>query len=396
MSSKKVYIIDKLVIGYNHVVFNAAISAIIANLYQGKETVFIAEALHTKVIANKNAQINSLTYAPYQEETLPSSKVNKLIPWVKKKIGDALFINTLFKQSFKDAEAIFFTCLSASTLFFAGYKAKHSLKPVYFFLHGEVEYIYLNNLSKAKKLKGRLYESFLRGLGRNVKIIVLSEITKKRLIEDKYVDVGQIMSIEHPIIATEANIQKQVLNQQIAFGHIGTAMSQKSSQLFFELPKYHAVSIKNKLITFKLIGKLEHGFKAADKHLLEIVGAGDTSLSQSEYEVAVNSIDYAVFTFTGENYVHRISGAVMDAILFLKPVIALRHTYFNHLFETAGNIGFLCHDMNDLNECINKIANKDEHLIAQYEMQKANLELLRESLSVESSQVAMRTALNIL
>ena len=72
----------------------------------------------------------------------------------------------------------------------------------------------------------------------------------------------------------------------------------------------------------------------------------------------------------------------MDSIAFIKPIIALKHQYFNYLFRKAGNIGFLCNDIEELNLLVNRIIRKDKELLSQYQSQQDNLKKLMKSHSV--------------
>jgi hypothetical protein len=381
MNNKKIYIVDKLVIGYNHIVFNAAITSIVSEIYKDKEVVFISESLHAKVIAEKNGQIDNLTYSSYNENVLPPNIVKRIPPYVKKKIVDILFIRKLYKKRFGDAFSVFFTCLSITSLFYAAYKARLLKVPVYFFLHGEVEFLFVKELSFVNKIRVKFYKLFLSHLGDHSKVLALSDLVKTKLVEEGYLAANKIILIDHPLVPTQ-HIEKPISENIVIFGHIGIAIKKKKSALFFELSKFHVNEIRKGSAEFRLIGKIEQELLAEDIGAVKMVTENNGKLMQAEYEQSITDIDYAIFTFTGDNYVYRASGSVTDAINFIKPIIALKHDYFNYLFQTAGNIGFLCDDINSLNALLKRIIERDEELLSQYEEQKNNLRKLKQGQTV--------------
>jgi hypothetical protein len=382
MAKKEIVIIDKLVIGYNHIVFNAAIVSMIAEIYNTNEVVFIAESVHTKALLHKIGYIQNLTCEPYLENILPLNNIRKLIPWITKKIGDILFIKRLYKSHIESSYASIFTCLSSSTLLYAGYKARRVKTPTLFFLHGEIEYLLQSKIGFFNKIRAKIYNLFLTCLGTNSKILVFSEITKQKLVENQYLPADKVMVVEHPIIPTNYPV-KVLSTEKIVFGHIGLALVKKSSALFFELAQMHSSVIANGTALFRLVGKIEHALVINDVGLVEILSKGNESLNQTEYEQNIALIDYAIFTFNEDNYVYRESGSVMDAIAFSKPIVALKHSYFNYLFNKAGNIGFLCNNMEELNLLVGKLIHRDEVLLKQYEIQQTNLKKLMKKRSVE-------------
>ncbi len=385
MIKRSIYIVDKLVNGYNHVTFNAAITAIVAGVYNNDDVIFISESVHAGLIEKKNSLIINLKYQPYIEKLLPANKVKRLIPWVKKKIGDMFFLNTLYQAQFKNAATVFFTCLSTTSLLYAGYKAKRLKIPVFFFLHGEIEFIFVKNTGLLNQLRGAFYKLFLNQTGKTTKIFVLSELIKASLVEANYLPEDKIIVIEHPITPIDEN-RKKVSGTKLIFGHIGIAVTKKSSALFFELAKLNKPEVENRQVEFQLIGKIESALLAEDTSAVKVLSENNKSLTQDEYEQGITNADYAIFTFNEDNYVYRASGSVMDAIAFTKPIIALKHSYFNHLFKISGNIGFLCDDIAEMDLLVKKLVRKDESLSSQYSIQQNNLKQLMQKHSVAEVQ----------
>jgi hypothetical protein len=382
MTKRKIFIIDKLVTGYNHIVFNASIAQIIAESFKNDHVSFICESTHASALQDKNRGIPNLDYVRYTETPLPAGRLNKVVPWIKKKLKDIGFISHSYKEYIKHADLVVFTCLSTSTLLFAGWKAMKVKIPVYFFLHGEIEYLFQKDLGLASRLRSKLYKIFLRKLSPNCKVLVLSDIVKHKLIEDQYVVPERIFTIDHPVIPVNYQT-KGVSSEKIIFGHIGLALLKKSSDLFFQLASRHRTAINTGKVEFQLVGRIEHDLVVEDSGLVKLLAKDNQSLNQSEYEQHLLAMDYAIFTFNNNNYVYRTSGSVIDAITFNKPIIALKHRYFNYLFEVAGNIGFLCNDIDELDMLLTKIIEKDPELLGQYNVQVQNMNRLSKTYAVD-------------
>jgi hypothetical protein len=381
MSKKKIFVIDKLAAGYNHVSFNAAITSIIAEIYKNDDVFFISESVHAEAVAAKNIYFSNLKYHPYIEAQIPTGYLKALIPFIKKKINDFFFIKDIYNNHTKNADAVFFTCLSSTSLLYAGYKAKKVKMPVFFVIHGEIEFLFITGISIISKIRSKIYKLFLRQLGKTVKILVLSEIVKAKLIEAQNLPANRIIVIGHPIIGI-CNDKKPISNNKIVFGHIGIALEKKNSTLFFELADSHVAAVQKGHAEFRLIGKIQLGLKVKNFGAVNIISKDNKSLATGEYEENIADIDYAVFTFTEDNYVYRVSGSLIDSIACLKPIIALKHSYFNYLFKTSGNIGFLCDTFEELDTLLTRIINKEKYLLDQYQFQQMNLRKLAETQSL--------------
>jgi hypothetical protein len=380
MKRGRIYIVDKLVLGYNHVMFNAAISMMIARIFKNDEVLFIAESTHVKHVSSNNEGISNLSYRSFEEASLPENKVKKILPWTRKKIGDLLFIKRLYKETKDNAAIVFFTCLSTTSLYYAGYKFRNKKVKVVFVLHGEVEFIFKKDAGVINEIKGRIYSAMLKRMGANGHCIALNQIVKEKLLAGNIVAADKIITIEHPIV--EKTILPEGLNNnEIIFGHIGSAMKKKNSGLFFSLAAFFKPEARAR---FYLVGKADQDLLPDLNDNVKVLSENNTSISQTAYERYIHELDYAIFTFDNNNYVMRVSGALMDAVLYQKPVIALKQEYISYLFETGGNIGFLCEDISEMKQLMTRLLQRDEVLISQYAQQQENLGRLKDQFSIAS------------
>jgi glycosyltransferase involved in cell wall biosynthesis len=370
MKSSKIFIIDKLVIGNNHIIFNSSFITIISKIFPNSEIIFYSEELHSKVIKNKVDSVLNISYKTYKEIPLPVSKWRKILPWIIKRIERIYFIYSIIRKE-KDAKSFFFTTLSTTCMYYVNNMvAKKISQSVYIVLHGEVEFLFKSKLYFLDKIRKLIYAKFIQNLSDNVRIIVLSEVVKNALIKKFGLSDQKIIFIRHPIMHIPDNRIR--FNDHIIFGHIGAALKQKSSELFFDL----AHDIKKEYADssgFILIGQMEARLVSKCVAEVDMISKDNNSISQEVYEQNVQNIDYAIFTFDCENYIYRDSGAVMDAIAYAKPIIALNQDYFTHLFNIGGNIGFLCDNITIMEETIKNIIKKNPAYIEQYFQQCSNL-----------------------
>lgn len=362
----KILVVDRLVVGNNHVVFNAGFLSIISNLNPDNLIIFYAETEHSdivkKKIENKNIIFNST-----RNTKLVGSYFKKVIPWIKKNVEDISFVKHVL--SIPDVNVVYFTTLSTPSMFFLNFFTKKTKKSVYLTLHGEVEYLFKEKLRLIDQIRKMFYLGFVKHISKHIQLIVLSEVVKLKLGTTFHIPERRIIVMKHPII----NITKRVvgLNDKIIFAHIGTASKIKSSHIFFELANSFRDVYAN--FSFWQIGRIEKKIAYQQNFsTVEVIG-GHNAISQNEYEECISKIDYSIFTFDEDNYVYRNSGAVMDAIAYAKPIIALRQPFFDYLFESGGDIGFICENLQEMKSVLTKIINRDSLYIDKYVSQSQNL-----------------------
>jgi hypothetical protein len=362
----KILVVDRLVVGNNHVIFNVGFLSIISNLNPDSVIVFCAESEHSCIV-KKKIENKNIIFNPTTNTKLVGSYLKKVIPWVKKNIEDVLFVRHVLHVH--NVNIVYFTTLSTPSMFFLNFFAKKTRKTIYMTLHGEVEHLFKKKLRLIDQIRKMFYLGFIKHISKNIRLIVLSEIVKQKLHTTFHISKKKIIVMKHPII----NIANRVvmLNDRIIFAHIGTASILKSSNLFF----YLADSFRRKDANYSFwqIGKVEK--KVTDQQSysnVEVLGGCET-IPQKEYETLISKIDYSIFTFDKDNYVYRNSGAVMDAIAYAKPIIALRQPFFDYLFETGGDIGFICENLEEMRFVLDKIINRDPLYVDKYTFQSQNL-----------------------
>lgn len=390
----KIVIADRLVIGNNHIVFNSGFISILADIFPGEDILFYSEESHAYVVKEEVGNNAKINYISHRESRLPFSKLSKFFLWGSKKIRDCYFVNSILKYSTVGVRALFFTTLSITSMFFANLRARAIAIPVYIVIHGEIEFLFKRELRYLDRIRRKIYFSFVRHLSSNVSLIVLSDVVRDALCEQVGIPREKLIRIHHPIALQEELSNVSYLDSSnLVFAHIGTAMKKKSSELFFKLAEAIKQKYPDPSIRFLLIGRIDQSILNGFTNSTELVLPNGGSIPQVLYKETIAQTSYSVFTFDEDNYVYRVSGAVIDTIAFAKPIIALKQKFFCNMFEMGGDIGFLCDSVEEMQYVIERIIDEDSDYISRYKMQCQNLRILSTLYSTDNIKAELENQL---
>lgn len=229
-------------------------------------------------------------------------------------------------------------------------------KKIIIFCHGEME-----GIVKDVKKEGFLHKLLIKlasdfFLNKNVKISkglffsVLGDDIKKNIKkiigEDKIV---KFISVDHPYIF-DSKYNYVSSSSKMNFGTVGTINKTKGSVKFFEFASKMNPSLKQKIDIYA-IGAIRDVelFKNTD---IKLITKNNALLSREEFNARVSELDYILFFYPSDSYIVTASGAIMDAIRFEKPIIALKNPYFEYIFKKFGAFGYL---MNNIDDMISKV-----------------------------------------
>jgi hypothetical protein len=95
------------------------------------------------------------------------------------------------------------------------------------------------------------------------------------------------------------------------------------------------------------------------------------SLSPEELDAYINMMDFCVFIYPSNYYLFTASGALLEALAHLKPVVALHNPYFDYVFSKMGDIGYLCDTFDEMAAAIKEIVVSQD--IRRYNAQRQNI-----------------------
>ncbi len=172
----------------------------------------------------------------------------------------------------------------------------------------------------------------------------------------------------------------------IRIGFVGQATKAKGFDVFLALAR-DLKARHGERIAFHLIGRPVPG---ADLGPLAVLADPPTGehLSRAEFVTRLAAMHYVLLPFREGYYNLSASGALIDAITWLKPVIATGVPLVRHLFDRFGAIGVACDDESGLRDAVEAVlADMDQ---GRYDAQVAALRRVRDSRQPEILAAAYR------
>lgn len=217
----------------------------------------------------------------------------------------------------------------------------------------------------------------------NLKYIVYGQSIKENALKMIPSLKDKLISIPHPYLWDSIQNETNVDNK-IGLGIIGRCHAFKTIPILKKLCEdLKSRSDKNFELLFS--GYIDDEQFYDYLNSLDFVYKDGLSRTRTPDEVRnkiINKMTYALFTYNLGSYKYTASGAVMDALNFEKPIIALSNDYIKSYFDKYGNIGYLCNSYEELLEKVSSVINnfpKEE-----YELQKTNLKKIKQTDSIEN------------
>jgi glycosyltransferase involved in cell wall biosynthesis len=210
-----------------------------------------------------------------------------------------------------------------------------------------------------------------------MQFVVLEQAVREAALARNLIPADRLHVWPHPISGSEAWTEPHLVDPTcIRIGFLGSAKREKGFAEFLRLAR-RITAITNR-IEFHLIGQLQEEFPTED---LACVEASPDFLDRGVFLRRARALDYVCLPLQSETYTLTVSGAVLDAIAALKPLIALATPAIRQMFAAAP-IGFLCDDLDQMQSVMmdwRRLADRDL-----YHRFQSNLETERHSRSVES------------
>ena len=338
-----------------HYQFNKNFLEVLLLTYEGKRISYYGSldqiVLLQKEIKNKNLEFIPIYIPDYSKD----NKVCILLNEYK----------NLRKFSKLKIDQLFITQTLPHTMYFA--KRLFRTQHVFFVMHAILDNF--NRLSKFYKIDYYTAFAFKYRLHcRNFKYIVLGDSIKHNLINKVGDSKDSIISIDHPYTVLE-NLAEDSLTDKHEYmiGGIGVATYAKNSNNIFDLEQFILAQGLFNIHLFH-IGKFECQIP---NNTLVTLNVTNSLIVEDEFIKQTRLLDYVVFFYPESSYKLGASGAIFDAIMNEKPILAIRNDFLSYIFKKSGNIGYLFDRFEDLAGCVKQIslgAKKEE-----YQLQVRNL-----------------------
>jgi hypothetical protein len=254
-------------------------------------------------------------------------------------------------------------------------------RKIIIFTHGELEGLIMPTKWKIWSYPFWMSQCFKHNLPENIYRIVLGKSIKEWL-DNKY-GYRNIFYIDQPRDGFSENnsIKPETKNNTFAF--VGDCSESKGGRSMEKLAR----SLKQSNSKVEIIGRYLIDVDNNQKNLV-LTGTKDKFLPLAEYDSLIEKTTYVCLPYPKDTYQLTASGAVLDAVRHLKPIIYIENNYFDGIFEGAGDIGYRCANEEDFIKTVNDLDNNSNP--EQYNRQVSNLKKLQKKFSVENVTAQMK------
>ncbi len=176
----------------------------------------------------------------------------------------------------------------------------------------------------------------------------------------------------------------------LRIGFVGQGTEAKGITAFLETARLLKARHGSR-IDFFLVGRPALGSDLARFSVLSHTVSPD-HLSRDEFRTLLGSLHYVFLPFQPGYYNLSASGALIDAITWLKPVIATKLPFVEDLFARHGDIGFACDTIDDMRAVLDEAVERPDP--ARYERQIESLRRARETREPEALARVYRAILH--
>ena len=245
---------------------------------------------------------------------------------------------------------IYGTCGIPYTMFWCRKLLKNT--PIFFIMHGGLEFLE----KKISPLKLYYYiKSELLKLSDKHNLILLGESIKNNLLLNFPSLNKKAISIDHPYLPLASFSAKDKTDEVglIKIGSVGIATYEKGSNSLIEIITF----LNDKKITnieVSHVGRVSNELKVLTNYI-RIPFQTNEMIPSHDFNKELEKLDYFLYLYPSDNYKYTASGALLDALVHGKPIIALKNDYFNYFFSKYTGIGFLFDSVQDLCEGLTKL-----------------------------------------
>jgi hypothetical protein len=194
----------------------------------------------------------------------------------------------------------------------------------------------------------RFFSNNKEKIANNVYFFVLGDNIKHNLKNHTPNSIfRRCCSIDQTYIFSHCKQKENTNNQAFFFGMVGQVRKGKSVSDYLSLARIFLSEINEGKAAFSIIGSVKTNREEIQAAKIEIP-ANSGSLSRTEYNQKISTLDYVLFFYDKDMYKFTASGPLIDALNFQKPVISLRNEYFEYMFDKYGEFGILVDSVEEM------------------------------------------------
>lgn len=370
-----ILVCEPLCEGYEHVEFNAALLCAVQKGL-GEPVMFLAEAGHLGLVAKRAAEVG-LAGASFRALG-PAGRAPGLSGALRemRRHREALAL-----ARHRGARAVVFSSTGPAGLFALKLLCAGASPPCVVVPHGILD-------SLGPDGRDRWFPSVLRM--RNpaaLRYLFLSSTIESEVLSRVPGLAGATASVDHPYLFAEPPGHEPA-PPPLRLGSLGVARGGRGLDALVEVAR-EALATRSGKASFVHVGPVQDpdlAEKARDVVSFPLRGWA----ARADYEREVAQVDYALFLASPDAFRFSVSGAFLDAVSMLRPVIALRNPFFEHCFEQMGDIGYLCDSVWQVQELLGELTQRFPR--SHYRAQQEQLRQGRAVFGPEAVGAAVRAA----
>jgi hypothetical protein len=209
-----------------------------------------------------------------------------------------------------------------------------------------------------------------------VRFLVLEDAIRRALVRQAQAAAQTTDVLPHPISPIEVReAEPNTLTVPLRIGLVGQATESKGITPFLALARTFRQTHPD-AVSFHLVGNAP---RDADLSAFAVLNEPVPTLhiSRPDFLEKLGRLHYVCLLLQPSYYELSASGALMDAVIWMRPIIATRVPIIVDLFDRFGDIGELCDDLDGVCAAIVRLASAPDP--ARYGRQIDNLRRIRES-----------------
>jgi len=338
-----IVVVNALALGFEHVPFDAAFLASLAQAFPGQPLHFYGERDHAEQVRRFLEPRFDGAEIVWRELTLPPRLATPRARMARD-LGN--FRTVLAEAQRAGATRVIACYLHAVT----GILALKALRLAY----RRSAVALVHHASLLRLLSSRRYHPLLAFGNQRLGQIVLGDAIRREAITMLPRLAGSLHAIRHPYFFDDAAPSDLPAAGPIGFSFLGLVDETKGFDKFVALAEEVSRS-SDGAARFDLIGGKRAGELAgsAGRWVKTYVEGGP--MPRNLFEQRLRETAYTVFPYDPSFYRLAASGSLLDALGAGKPLIALRNPQFEETFAAMGDIGYLCDDVEEMKSVVASI-----------------------------------------
>ena len=188
---------------------------------------------------------------------------------------------------------------------------------------------------------------------KKLRVVVLAPTVARFLNENLAYAGIEIKWIYHPYLFDDETAQRPLNLKPINFVFLGRTSIQKGFDVFCRLANEISKDFPVQNVAFTLVGGLRWIPKEYSENGPVHVASPAHRLSRDDISRHLQKAGYLVMPYMNSLYGKKnTTGTFLDAVKYLKPIIALKSDDLAHYFEKFGELGFLCQSVEEMKQIL--------------------------------------------